>query len=110
MGVEWKIKAHETGKVTDASGSGKVKTYIPALMPLIQYGKPKKKNKRVQTRFLCNAKKCKPRITKKVRTQNYMSVKRSTAATDLTFKKGTKIDIDVRNQNVGKMLVAGKKK
>lgn len=110
MGATWKIKAHETAKVCDSSSSGKVKTYIPALMPMIQYGKPKKKRKTVRTKFLCNAKKCTPRIAKKIQTQNYMSVPRSTAAGNLSLKKGSKIDIDVRNNNVGKMIIAGKKK
>lgn len=110
MASNWKVKAHEKGKVCGKTASGKsVKAYVPSMMPLISYGKPKKKSKTIKKKCFVNAKKCKPRMGKKVKTRNYLEIKRGHGAKKTKLKHGSKIDIDVRNQDIGNMIVAGKK-
>lgn len=109
MASKWEVKAHEKGRACGANSSGDVKAHVPAIMPLISYGKPKKKTKPIKKKCFVNAKKCKPRMGTKVKTRNYLEIKRSHTAKKTKLKHGTKIDIDVRNKDVDNMVVAGKK-
>lgn len=109
MATKWKIKAHETGKSCGNNSGKNAKVYVPALMPMVKFGKPKKKPKQIKKSCFANAKKCKPRMGKRVQTQNYMTIPCTENAKKNNFKHGAKLDIDVRNSDIDKIVVSGKK-
>jgi len=73
----WFMPEKVVGKYANTSGSSGSSShpvYIPALMPLISFGKKTTTSNALRSSCFCNDSKCKPAISGSIITQNYITV------------------------------------
>ena len=95
----WHISDDDIGIVTGFSGS-KLKVYIGKVFPLLSCGKPKSKLVTLDKTCMINDKKCKPKVSAKVRSVNYITIPTDSSINAKLVKYGTKVRLKSRNDNV----------
>ena len=106
---KWSIGPFEVAKSVGKNSGQKFKVYIGKVMPLISFGKPKKKIVQIKKSCFVNATKCKPSIASKVTIANYMTVPvANTSTMRKSVKHGTKLTVTVANGSVNQLSVTGK--
>ena len=106
--TKWALDTTETGKSCGPNEGNTFKVYVAKVLPLVSFAKPKVKTVAIRKTCYINAPKCKPSISAKVKTRNYLTLPLSTNANIDCAKHGTKLKITVQNKNVDKMYVEGK--
>lgn len=71
--IEEKISVQYVETKPYGSSSGSLRVYCPSSMPLIGMGKPKITPVSLNKSAYCNAADCKPSVSSKISTQNYVT-------------------------------------
>lgn len=108
MSDDWKLGNEEIGKSCGKLSlrDKNAKVYLPKAMPLISFGKPKKKSVPVKKSCFSNAKKCSPSVSRKIKSKNYIDIPVASRAW-VRAKHGTKLKIAVKHNDIDQMSVKG---
>lgn len=101
---EWELESTEVGKSVGNNKGRKIKVYIPKVLPLVKFSKPKIKTESINKNCFVNSSKCKVSVSNKVKTANYISLY-ANHVTDTSLKHGDTVYIDIENDNIDKMSV-----
>jgi hypothetical protein len=101
----WSLGTVEYGKAVGAASGSKIKVYMGKVLPLVSFGKPKKKLVALNSGCFLNDSGCKPQISAQVRTVNYITVPANDQIDTSKIKHGTKLRIEVRNKSVDQLTV-----
>lgn len=104
---KWSLNTSETGKACGLNNGDTFKVYVAKILPLVSFAKPKEKTVAIRKTCFINADKCKPSISTKVKTRNYLNIPLSTNANIDCVKHGTKLKLTVQNKNIDKIYVEG---
>ena len=106
--TKWSLNTSEVGKSCGANSGDTFKVYVAKVLPLVSFAKPKVKTVAIKKTCFINAAKCKPSVSTKVKTRNYINIPKSTNTKIKSAKHGTKLNISVLNKNIDRMYVDGK--
>lgn len=106
--AKWFLNKEEVGKSCGTNSGKTFKVYIAKILPLVTFGKPKTKDVTLKSSCFVNASKCRPSISSKVKTKNYIDVAVSSTASIDSASHGTKLKISVRDGTVNYLSVEGK--
>lgn len=102
----WHLSSTEYATAYGVGTINNLKAHISKIMPMISMGpKPKATKKALSKSFIVNAKQCKPTIAKNIRTLNYITIPCDKMIKGSLVKKGTKIQVSVKNSSPDQLSV-----
>lgn len=109
----WSMGEFEIAKYSPISGdsnASNLQLYIPKLMPLISFGKPKVTPIPLDKSILENDDSCKPSVNSMIKTQNYRTVPRTNNRkfARIQFLQGAEIQIEVKDGDPDNLYVSTK--
>ena len=102
---EWHLEEREFGKVTGTGTTKKLKVWVPKIMPFIPFANPKTKLVALNKTCYINGKKCKPKVSSKVKTVYYITIPHDNMVNGKEVKKGTKVTIHAKNGSPDQLII-----
>lgn len=99
----WHISDDDIGKIVGYTGS-KLKIWVGKIFPLVKYGKPQSKLVTLDKNCIINDKTCKPKISSKIRSVNYITVPTDSTITASLCKYGTTVRLKSIDNNVDTII------
>ena len=102
----WKLGRTEYGTAYGVGSINKLKAHVKKLMPLISMGpKPKATKCPLSKSYIINAKPCKQKKKKMIKTLNYITFPCDKMVNGKLVKKGTTIQLQVTNSSPDQIVV-----
>lgn len=109
---QWSLNNIETGKSCGSNSRQVFNVYVPKVLPLVSFEKPKQETVALNKSCFINDETCKPSVSSTVTIRNYIEMYLSSnskistkSLADLPVKHGTELKIEIQNKNVDKMFV-----
>lgn len=108
----WTLNNTETGKSCGTNSKQIFNVYVPKVLPLVSFEKPKTETVALNKSCFINDASCKPSVSSTITLKNYIEMylssnsKLSTSSlAESPIKHGTELKIEIQNKNVDKMFV-----
>lgn len=108
----WSLNNTETGKSCGTNSKQIFNVYVPKVLPLISFEKPKTESVALNKSCFINDQSCKPSVSATVTTRNYIEMYLSSnsklslaSLAESPIKHGAELKIEIQNSNVDKMFV-----
>lgn len=109
---KWSLNNIETGKSCGSNSKQIFNVYVPKVLPLVSFSKPKNEVVALNKSCFINDQSCKPSVSSTVSIKNYIEMYLSSnsklslsSLAESPIKHGSELKIEIQNKNVDKMFV-----